>query len=1131
MGILDKVADFGGKVFGNKFAQIIFPGIANANQKLIQTYRQLTYKPQAPNLVQPGLQDKKISTADYGDTIPFVFGRGKVVGQLMGGLTELIEEPRYYEIGGGAVELRYHYRYSGYWLLCRGTATAITRLWLNDDLIFDIRSGTSGAIGANIVEYRTEPDGTIYIKRNTDNIYGPEIYRLRLGTETQGPDALLGQIYGAPNISAHRGYVGVSIERLFCDPYFKQVPSVTAEVVVAGSSTATNKVPLITLDWPPEPGSPNQVNPNDGLVYCKFADLFILILREKGGTPHRVIFHGIRPGTHTVVYSSLITQGGSGSPEVMPFRLDSAGPYIWFVDDVNLIAISTNNGAIVVQRALAGLTGTGLASEYRVCVPNNAKNELWLAGLGVWHIFNKSQVLAGDSLNTAKIREINNQFIAGNPISGLEIPHRQWIVCYPEDGAVFLILDKDGNVVFPKTSSPLLGTYGFLYKFIPDAVNDCLWANYRNFGSPNVRDLYKFSLVDFSHTLIVTGVGFEIGVGLDTIRNAVVAYMWSQEELRWYSGSGVLLHTLDISAETISRSDVRHIAYAPPYDEVIVNFESYENEVVGYQIQRTSTTDTLISTIVQTICTEVGINSSDVDTTALSTLPIGSFVIDTRAPARNSIDVLQETVLFNTVMQNGKITLKKKNTASIATIDYKDLVIDEENPQRPYRYSLLDEFDKPARYEVRYSDTDADYETGLEYASRTTVISKDVKAVTLPIGLPSTNAKIAAEILLWEQWAQGLAVAIDGTRKHWTINAGDIFTFNDEEGKSRRFLCTKTELIGFTQAAIEAVFNDESAYTVAAQGAGAGWTPPSISPVTNKRAEIMDIPILEDADDYLGFYVVADPGAPSAFLYESVDGGTNYTNKGELTEAAIGYASTALGNHTAGLVWDDVNTVTIVLYSGGTLVNATDMQLLAGSNRFLLGQEVIQAGTIVNIATNTYTLSHLLRGRHGTEWAIPFHTVGERFVPVSGDTQRIASTYKGVLNYYKVVRTTQALTDVPPIAFTNSQNGAKPYSPVYIQGSRDGSNNLTITWLRRSRIGTGWGSALEIPLGEQSESYQVDIMQGSVVKRTISVTTPTAAYSAADQTTDFGSVQSAVLVNIYQMSATVGRGTPGIATV
>jgi len=107
----------------------------------------------------------------------------------------------------------------------------------------------------------------------------------------------------------------------------------------------------------------------------------------------------------------------------------------------------------------------------------------------------------------------------------------------------------------------------------------------------------------------------------------------------------------------------------------------------------------------------------------------------------------------------------------------------------------------------------------------------------------------------------------------------------------------------------------------------------------------------------------------------------------------------------------------------------------------------------------------------------------------------------------------------------------KPLSPVHIAGSRDGSDNLTITWIRRTRVNQEWRDQVDVPLGEETEAYEVDILNGASVVRTITAAAQTAPYSAANQTTDFGSPQAAVVVNIYQMSELVGRGFPGTATV
>ena len=74
-----------------------------------------------------------------------------------------------------------------------------------------------------------------------------------------------------------------------------------------------------------------------------------------------------------------------------------------------------------------------------------------------------------------------------------------------------------------------------------------------------------------------------------------------------------------------------------------------------------------------------------------------------------------------------------------------------------------------------------------------------------------------------------------------------------------------------------------------------------------------------------------------------------------------------------------------------------------------------------------------------------------------------------------------------------------------------------------------WRSSVDVPIGEASESYEVEIYDGSgyaTVKRTLTASTPAAAYTSAQQVTDFGANQATLYVRVYQISATVGRGYP-----
>ena len=113
-------------------------------------------------------------------------------------------------------------------------------------------------------------------------------------------------------------------------------------------------------------------------------------------------------------------------------------------------------------------------------------------------------------------------------------------------------------------------------------------------------------------------------------------------------------------------------------------------------------------------------------------------------------------------------------------------------------------------------------------------------------------------------------------------------------------------------------------------------------------------------------------------------------------------------------------------------------------------------------------------------------------------------------------------------AFTGA--GLKPLAPVHARGTRS-SGDLTLTWIRRTRIGGDSWDGIDVPLGEDEERYEIDILDDGNVVRTLAATSPSAVYSAADQTSDFGSPQASISLRIYQMSATRGRGTPAEVTL
>jgi hypothetical protein len=296
---------------------------------------------------------------------------------------------------------------------------------------------------------------------------------------------------------------------------------------------------------------------------------------------------------------------------------------------------------------------------------------------------------------------------------------------------------------------------------------------------------------------------------------------------------------------------------------------------------------------------------------------------------------------------------------------------------------------------------------------------------------------------------------------------------------------------------------------------------------------LIDTVTLKDSHDAPLVYVAAcrvssDGEWPGCGVYR--DKGAGYELEVAIgQEATMGRAVTVLPVADAA-AWDETNTVDIDLYTG-TLQSATELQVLNGANLGILGDELIQWRTASQPDAVTYPkrwrLSGLLRGRRGSDYGCSTHATNEKFVVLDDDTVTTIEmdlAERGVARNWKAVTDGQQVGDADYASFTWDARTLKPLSVVDVQGARDGSNNLTITWKRRTRAGGHWADATDVPLAEESERYEVDVMSGATVKRTVSVTAQTASYLASEATADGLAPAGPVTFRIYQISATVGRG-------
>ncbi|HKJ60561.1 MAG TPA: hypothetical protein VKA94_01005, partial [Hyphomicrobiales bacterium] len=190
--------------------------------------------------------------------------------------------------------------------------------------------------------------------------------------------------------------------------------------------------------------------------------------------------------------------------------------------------------------------------------------------------------------------------------------------------------------------------------------------------------------------------------------------------------------------------------------------------------------------------------------------------------------------------------------------------------------------------------------------------------------------------------------------------------------------------------------------------------------------------------------------------------------------------------------------------------------------------EVLQFRDAELTAPSTYKLSGLLRGQFGTEAAMRDPVAsGARFVLLDSAIAQVDMTQDEIGLAFNWKYGPQVY-DIGDNSFQTTSHafrgtGLRPLSPVHIKGEQT-VDGLQITWIRRTRIGGDSWEQTDVPLAETSEAYEVDILDGGTVVRTLNSNQPSVIYSSSQQIADFGSEQSQYTVRIFQISATYGRG-------
>lgn len=526
------------------------------------------------------------------------------------------------------------------------------------------------------------------------------------------------------------------------------------------------------------------------------------------------------------------------------------------------------------------------------------------------------------------------------------------------------------------------------------------------------------------------------------------------------------------------------------------------------------------------------IGPSDIDVASITALVKGYRV--TGGSLRSSLEPLATAFQFDVIQSGYKIKFVPRGGSSVLTVPYEDLgATSSDTPDSVFSQSREMDTQLPAKTTVSYLDAAREYEVSEQSSVRINTEAVNEEDVELAIVLSADEGAGIAEILQGRAWLERTGMLLAIPPKYLALEPSDVITV-DAKTATHEIVIREIEYTEDGRLEIKGVPNNAATYTPNASG-GQGELPSSTIGLPGPSLFLpLDIPLVDEvsqnAPGFVGVMTGYTGGWPGATAFRSADSGQTWTDvQGYTGKASIGSATNALGVSDGYLI--DSSTLNLLMISGDP-ESITQDQLLTGYNYAAYGVdgrwEIVRFQNAVLEADGSYTLSGFVRGDKGTEWTTGLHQPGDWFVLLDDPDNAfigMPTDTIGLDRLYRGITQRASIETGSDIEFSYDGVNLETLSPVNAKSTRDISGNLSATFTRRSRLGsTWWGSGVVAPVGESVESYQIDVMSGAAVKRTISTATPAFSYSAADQTTDFGSAQSSILFRVYQLSETVGRG-------
>jgi hypothetical protein len=542
-----------------------------------------------------------------------------------------------------------------------------------------------------------------------------------------------------------------------------------------------------------------------------------------------------------------------------------------------------------------------------------------------------------------------------------------------------------------------------------------------------------------------------------------------------------------------------------------------------------STSAYKVKDIIAAECELAGVTTYDVSGIPDSDTVIG-YKLANPASARANIEPLLTLIGGYVVDEDGVTKFKKfANITSVASISFDELGQAEGDASgEAMPLTRTQEIDLPRSVTTTYIEQASDYQTASETEIRQVADATEDAQIQLPICVTSDQARKVSQMVLYDRWRRQNTRSATVSRKFAVVSPGDGVTVEYPRGTFRLWLVLSTNDTG---AVCEWSLcpGDAAIFTQTAIGA-TGYSSQEVAPLAAPtQAQILDIPIVRDADNNAGIYVALDSYAAvpaEAELYVG-DDDTSLQSRGTVSASApIGFAETSMAAAPSGAV-DEKNLLTINI-GDDVFASCTRDVLLAGGGEYWAygapGRWEIGASAVgSSLGSGRYTLSRHLRGLFGTEQYTGTHAINDTFVllRIVGMLRPSMSAGElGQIKQYRAVTKGRSIDSVASQSYANTGEGLMPLSPVNLR--RTDTNDFTVD--RRSRLAMN-NSTGTLPLGEATEAWSWEFYtSGAYTTRVGTVLTTTATVTAAQQTAIGVTPSATAFIKVRQISDSVGVG-------